>query len=123
MSAGKIISYIVAGILIFFSVLFIWGSGDPLNGGGISWICIGVIGLAIGVGLIWFASRLGKAPVVTQNVTLNLDLPGKAKLDSLKCQSCGGALTSDNIKLVNGAPMVTCPFCNSTYQLTEEPKW
>jgi hypothetical protein len=123
MSAGKIISYIVAGIFIFFSILFILGSGDPLNGGGVSWICMGVIGLGIGFGLIWFASRLGKAPVVTQNVTLNLDLPGKAKLDSLKCQSCGGALTSDNIKLVNGAPMVTCPFCSSTYQLTEEPKW
>ena len=41
----------------------------------------------------------------------------------MKCQSCGGTLTSDNIKLVNGAPMVNCPYCNTVYQLTEEPKW
>jgi uncharacterized Zn-finger protein len=29
----------------------------------------------------------------------------------------------DNIKMVAGAPVVTCPYCNTTYQLTEEPKW
>ena len=28
-----------------------------------------------------------------------------------------------DIKLVAGAPVVTCPFCGTTYQLTEEPKW
>jgi hypothetical protein len=54
---------------------------------------------------------------------LNIDLPGKVKLDSLKCQSCGGVLSSDNIKMVAGAPVVTCPYCHTTYQLTEEPKW
>ena len=35
----------------------------------------------------------------------------------------GGALTADNIKMVAGAPMVVCPYCGTTYQLTEEPKW
>jgi len=41
----------------------------------------------------------------------------------MKCKSCGGSLTMDNIKLVAGAPVVNCPYCNTTYQLTEEPKW
>ncbi len=27
------------------------------------------------------------------------------------------------IKVVNGAPMVTCPYCHTVYQITEEPKW
>ena len=46
-----------------------------------------------------------------------------SKIEEMKCKSCGGTLTAENIKLVNGAPMVTCPYCNSVYQLTEEPKW
>ena len=58
-----------------------------------------------------------------KNVTVQIDLPGETKISEMKCRSCGGTLTSDNIKMVNGAPMVNCPYCNTVYQLTEEPKW
>lgn len=123
MSAGKIIAYIGAAIMIFFGVLFMWGAGDS-TGGGASWVVIGIISIAIGFGLIFFASRKSKSSSSeAQNVTLNIDLPGNVNLDGLKCQSCGGALTSDDIKMVAGAPMVTCPYCHTTYQLTENPKW
>jgi len=27
------------------------------------------------------------------------------------------------VEVVAGAPVVTCPYCHTTYQLTEEPKW
>ena len=121
MNAGKVIAYIFAAILIFFGVLFIWGSFSAQGGGGI-WIVIGLISVAIGFGLIWFAGRRPPAEQKT-NVTLNIDLPGNVQMDSLKCKSCGAALTSENIKMVAGAPMVSCPYCGSTYQLTEEPKW
>jgi phage FluMu protein Com len=57
------------------------------------------------------------------NVTLKVDLPGNVNLDTLKCQSCGGVLTMDNIQMVAGAPVVNCPYCKTAYQLTEEPKW
>ncbi len=120
MKAGKIIAYIVAGILIFFGVLFIWGSFSAQGQTG--WILVGIITVGIGLVLIFLAARK-HAGAPTTNVTLNVDLPGNVNLDSLKCKSCGGTLTSDNIQLVAGAPMVTCPFCHTTYQLTEEPKW
>jgi hypothetical protein len=119
MNAGKIIAYIFAAILIFFGVLFIWGSFGAQGGGG-GWILIGLISVGIGFGLIWFAGR--RAPE-KETVTIKLDLPGNVQMDALKCKSCGGALTSENIKLVAGAPVVTCPYCSSTYQITEEPKW
>lgn len=121
MSAGRIIAYISAAVLIFFGVLFIWGSASPTiaNPGGT--IIGGVISILIGFGLIWFASR--KPKTGQETVTLKIDLPENVQMDSLKCKSCGGALTSENIKMVAGAPVVTCPYCNSTYQITEEPKW
>ena len=123
MSAGKIIAFVIAAILIFFGVLFIWGAFSPQGSTG--WIPIGIITVGIGLALIWLGSRAAPAggAAGAGNTTLQLDLPGKVNLDTLKCQSCGGALSSDNIKMVAGAPVVTCPYCKSTYQLTEEPKW
>lgn len=122
MTAIKIIAYVAAAILIFFGVLFIWGAFSPQGSPG--WIVIGLISVGIGFGLIWFGSRQKPATQAgDQNVTLNIDLPANVNLDSLKCKSCGGALTTKDIKMVAGAPVVTCPYCNSTYQLSEDPKW
>jgi hypothetical protein len=122
MSAGRIIAYISAAILIFFGVLFIWATFSPE--GQIGWLVVGVISVGIGFGLIWFASRKRQAgETAGENLTLNIDLSGDVNLDTMKCKSCGGAITMDNIKMVAGAPVVTCPYCNTTYQLTEEPKW
>ena len=123
MNALKIVAYIAAAILIFFGVLFIWGAFSP--DGSVGWIWVGLVSVLIGFGLIWFANRR-KATAGAgsgDNITLKIDLPANVNLDTLKCKSCGGALTTNNIKMVNGAPMVTCPYCNTIYQLTEEPKW
>ncbi|MBN2499273.1 MAG: hypothetical protein JXB38_00820 [Anaerolineales bacterium] len=121
MSAIKIIAYIAAGILIFFGVLFIWGAfgeeGQP------SWIAVGIISVLIGFGVIFAANRFAPSSANTQNVTLKVDLPANVNLDTLKCKSCGGSLTADHIKMVAGAPVVSCPYCKTTYQLTEDPKW
>ena len=123
MSAGKIIAYIFAAILIFFGVLFIWATFSP--DGQIGWLLIGAISVGIGFVIIWFAAKKLPSGDAAQGegVSLNIDLPGDVNLDTMKCQSCGGALTMDNIKMVAGAPVVSCPYCNTTYQLTEEPKW
>lgn len=120
MGAVKVITYIVAAILIFFGVLFIWGAFSPQ--GSTSWIWVGIVTVGIGLALIYFASQVKAKPGDT-NVTLNIDLPADVKMDEFKCQSCGGALTMDNIQMVAGAPVVNCPYCKSVYQLKEEPKW
>ena len=123
MPAGKLIAYIFAAILIFFGILFIWATFSPE--GQIGWLVIGIISVVIGFGVIWFANRrvAAQGGVGGDPVSLNIDLPGDVNLDEMKCQSCGGSLTMDNIKMVSGAPVVSCPYCNTTYQLTEEPKW
>jgi len=122
MSAGRVIAYIVSAILILFGVLFILGAGGT-GGGGWGWVGTGLILVLIAFVLIWFASRKKATAVGDQALTLNIELPGNVSLDTLKCKSCGGALTSKNINMVAGAPVVTCPYCDTTYQLTEEPKW
>jgi hypothetical protein len=84
--------------------------------------CLGVLAGVAGIVLIFLAVRKTKSDTA-QNVTLKVDLPADVNVEKMKCQSCGGVLTADDIKIINGAPMVTCPFCKTVYQLTEEPKW
>jgi hypothetical protein len=105
-----------------FILLGASGGAQGVTGIGSTGVVLGVIALVAGIVMIVLAARKTKADTA-QNVTLKVDLPGDTKIEEMKCKSCGGTLTADNIKLVNGAPMVTCPYCNSVYQLTEEPKW
>jgi hypothetical protein len=134
MSTGRTLSYIAAAVLIiigvvalFIGIIFIWGSAGANAQSG--WVGIGltsaVIGLLLiggGAYLISLAGR-GKMGAPTENITLKVDLPANVNMETLKCKSCGGTLTMDNIQMIAGAPVVNCPYCHSTYQLTEEPKW
>lgn len=120
MKTGRTIANIAAAILILFGVLFIWGafseSGTP------GWILIGVIGITAGLGLIWLARRSeeGKSTV---EIIQKIELSGDVELDSLQCEFCGGQLSSSDISMIAGAPVVQCPYCGSSYQITEKPKW
>ena len=126
--------YIGGGILILVSLCFMGYGGLNIVGSfaanaqtnwlplGIGLLCVGLLMVGGGIVLVVVAARKTKQETV-QNVTVKVDLPGETKIEQMKCRSCGGTLTADNIKLVNGAPMVTCPYCNTVYQLTEEPKW
>jgi len=124
--------YIGAVILLFlaaagiclggFLLLGAAGGAQGVTGMGSVGMVLGAIALVGGIVMIVFAARKTKQETA-QNVTVKVDLPGETKIEQMKCRSCGGALTTDNIKLVNGAPVVTCPYCNTVYTLTEEPKW
>jgi len=127
--------YIGGGILILISLCFLGygglnviGSFDPAAGEsswltlGVGLMCVGLLMVAGGIVLIVLAARKTKQETV-QNVTLKVDLPGETKISQVKCQSCGGTLSAENVQLVNGAPMVNCPYCHTIYQMTEEPKW
>ena len=85
-------------------------------------MCIGTLMVIGGIVLIVNAVRKQNQES-PQNVVMKIDLPGDTKISQMKCQSCGGAITSNDVKMMAGAPVVTCPYCQATYQLTEEPKW
>lgn len=121
MKAGKIILFILAAFSLIFSFLFFLGSGGQTGGANFIWFALALA--VVGFILIFFATRIQPADGNGDNVTVNIDLPGEVGMDTIKCQSCGGVLTQKDIQLVAGAPVVTCPYCGTTYQLTEEPKW
>ncbi|MBN1485958.1 MAG: hypothetical protein JXA37_14690 [Chloroflexia bacterium] len=120
MSAGKIIGYIAAGILIFFGILFIWSAfGTESQPGN---LVIGIITVGVGLGIIALI-RL-REPKPAQEIVQKIDLSGEVSMEKLKCRECGGQLAKENITLTpDGAVMVSCPYCGSDYQIVEEPKW
>ena len=122
MSAGKIIGYIVAAIFVFFGVLFIWGAFSPAGETG--WIIIGVITVAIGLAIIAFIRlREPKPAQPPQEIIQKIDLSGDIEMEKMKCQECGAELEKESISVKEGAIFVSCPYCGSTYQMVEEPKW
>jgi len=122
---GRIVGYVVAGILILFGVLYLWSIPAAGSGQLVSRLIVGVISVAVGVAIIWVVRTRGPATIqqITQQVELDLEAGGELNVEKLKCQSCGAELSKDSVSLVQGAVMINCPYCGSTYQLTEEPKW
>jgi len=131
---NKLLLSIAAGILLLIGICLLgYGVlnviGSTSSSGSQSWLqyglgfgIAGVVFLAGGAGLVYAAVR-GQKTEVVQQVTMKVDLPADTKISQVKCRNCGGNLKPENIKMVLGAPMVECPFCGTTYQLTEEPKW
>jgi hypothetical protein len=130
--ANKTVLYIGAGILFLIGLCLLVFGGITLYGstaptGQANWVPIGIIlgifGILIlagGAGMIIAAQRGTKTEVIQQ---VKIDLPADTKVEQLTCRNCGGALKPENIKMVMGAPVVECPYCGTSYQLTEEPKW
>jgi divalent metal cation (Fe/Co/Zn/Cd) transporter len=123
MGAGRTILYILAAVLLFFGVLFIWAAFSDQISQKWGTMAVGVVSLAVALGLIWFAGRLGKKAAQEVTVVQKIDFSGDVQLEKLTCKSCGGALTAENITMLAGAPVVKCPFCGASYQLEEKPKW
>ena len=119
MKTGSIISYILAGIAIILSFLFILGSFSP--NGSPSWLFVGIIGLLIGFALIFAGARLTSKPKPLKPTTLNVNLPGNVQLDTIKCQSWARPGFEDIGS--SWCPHGQCHSCGTVYQLTEEPKW
>jgi hypothetical protein len=124
---GAAILFLIGLCLLGYGILSVVGSTSTAGSSswlsfGVGFAVVGVLFLAGGAGLVYAAARAGKTEVV-QNVTMKMDLPGETKVSQMTCRNCGGALKPENIKIVAGAPMVVCPYCGTTYQLTEEPKW
>jgi hypothetical protein len=120
----KIIFFVIAGLLFLFGAAYLLGSGSPsAQGSSTSWVLIGTIFIVVGFVAVFVATRFKTPKEEITNVTVNVDLPGNVSMDTLKCKSCGGTLSPNDVKMVAGAPVVTCPYCHTTYQLTEEPKW
>ena len=123
MSTGKIIGYILAAIILFFGVIWLLSafSAETLNPGGR--LLVGGILVVAGLGIIAVIRLREPKPKQEVVVTQHIDIGGDVDMEALKCESCGAQLDKSAIGMAEGAVMVSCPYCDATYQIVEEPKW
>jgi predicted Zn finger-like uncharacterized protein len=117
-----IIGGVAAAGVLFFAVIFALASSyagltaqaaqSRLITSGILFI----VGLAIIIG-IYYTTRKPKT------VIQRLEVSGRMAAAQIKCPNCGGSINADQIKIVSGVPYVKCPYCGTTFEVTEEPKW
>lgn len=117
MKIVTILGGIAVAVIFFFAVIFALASSvqatlTRLVTSGFLFI----IGIAIIVG-IYYITRKPKT------VIQRLEVSGQMKATSIKCPNCSASVDVNKIKIVSGVPYATCPYCGTTFEVTEEPKW
>ncbi|MBN1249348.1 MAG: hypothetical protein JXC32_16935 [Anaerolineae bacterium] len=112
----KIVTYLIAAVVAFFGFMFVVGSqGQFIR------IVVGVI-LFGAAGVLVYLTRVRPTKEEVTHIQ-KIDLTGDVQLEQMKCQSCGGALSKENLEVRAGAIFVDCPYCGASYQIEEAPKW
>ncbi len=117
-----ILGGITATILFFFAVIFALASSyvgltaQAAQSRVLTSAILFIVGLAVIVG-IYYVSRKPKT------VIQQLEISGQMKAAQIKCPNCGGSVDANQIKIVSGVPFIKCPYCGTTFEVTEEPKW
>ena len=112
-----ILGAVAVAVVFFFAVIFAIAASfqatlTRLVTSGILF----VIGVAIIVG-VYYTTRKPKT------VIQRLEVSGQMKAVPIKCPNCSASVDAKRIKIVSGVPYATCPYCSTTFEVTEEPKW
>ncbi len=114
----KVIGYGFAGLLILLGL--VWCAAAATSGIWQRWILGGIL-LGGGLALVYFLRM--KLPDQKVEVTQKIDISGDVSLEEMKCKNCGATLDAKSVSVQAGAVFVNCPYCESSYQIEEAPKW
>ncbi len=106
--------YALAGFVGLVGFVFLAGSQGQVHK-----VIIGIVMLGGAVAIGW----LTKAKAPERTIVQKVDLTGDIEKEQLKCQSCGAPLDEKSVSLQEGAILVKCPYCGTSYHLEEAPKW
>lgn len=124
MKLTTIIGGVIAAICFFFAVIFAMAAGSSeiqympqqIQSRLITSGILFIVGIVVIAG-VWYLNR--------RNTTIvqRLEVSGQMKAATIKCPNCGGNITADQIQINQGVPYAKCPYCGTTFEVTEEPKW
>jgi len=123
----KYVGYVLALVLVFFGVMFMWSAFSPQPKFPFTWLFGGIGTVGIGVLVLALTARWAakKKREEAGEVTIHqqIDLTGDVHIEKLRCESCGAALDKSSVTVKAGAVHVDCPYCGTSYVVEEEPKW
>jgi uncharacterized membrane protein len=112
MSLKNILGTILVIIIFFFGIIFAFASAYSSTR-----LIVAALLFMLGFGIIFYLNRKPKVTIQ------KLELSGQMKAVALNCPNCSASVKSDQIKIVSGVPYATCPYCDHTFKISEEPKW
>lgn len=115
MGLGRILGYLASAALVLLGVIFLMASVYA-----ISRLLVGVVLTALGVGIAVLTWRTGAGQ---PSVKYEVQVPGRLRVDSVKCPNCGASLDPSKMQLKQGVPSIRCPYCGNESEVAEEPKW
>jgi DNA-directed RNA polymerase subunit RPC12/RpoP len=112
-----VLGAIAAAVLFFFGVIFALAASVAATTTRLTVsLMLFAVGFAIAV-ISYYATRKPKT------VIQQLELSGQMKAAPIKCPNCSASVDANRIKIVSGVPYATCPYCGTTFEVAEEPKW
>ena len=103
---------ILVAILFFFGIIFALASAYAP-----SRLIVAALLFVVGFGIAYYITRKPKT------IIQQLELSGRMSAVALKCPNCSASVDANRIKIVSGVPYATCPCCQQTFEVAEEPKW
>jgi len=124
MKITTVLGVIVAAILFFLGLIFVISAGAQTLQNQPQQQALrlieGAIMLIVGSAIAYAAYAFSRKPTTIIN---RVEVSGQMKAASIKCPNCSASVDADSIKIVSGVPYATCPYCGTTFEVTEEPKW
>jgi len=112
-SAKTVIGYVISAVLLFFAVIFALASAyAPIR------LVISAFLFLAGFGILYYIRK--QQPI---QITQKLEVPGKVKVQTLRCPNCSASLDISQVKVTKGVPSIKCSYCGHIFEVTEEPKW
>ncbi len=122
MKGVKALALFLAIILLILGLFFI-GAAFADKTRMVSRLITGGIIIAISIVMLLLSRMKTEQVNVSHTYHQHVDLTGDVDIEQMKCSNCGGTLSEQNLKVEAGAVMVSCPYCKTSYQLKEAPKW
>ncbi len=111
--ALKYLAYAASACLIFLAIIFIMSTNL-----GITYFFEGLVFLGVAIVILVF-SREKKPLEIKQTLTVT----GPVAVKEVHCPVCNAVVDPTKVEVITGKPYLTCSYCKSKFELTEEPIW
>jgi DNA-directed RNA polymerase subunit RPC12/RpoP len=112
-----VLGAVAVAVLFFFGLIFALAASVQATA---TRLVVSLALFAMGFAIAYITYVFSRRP---KTVIHQLELSGQMKTAALKCPNCSASVDTNQIKIVSGVPYATCPYCGSTFEVTEEPKW
>jgi DNA-directed RNA polymerase subunit RPC12/RpoP len=113
----EVLGAIAVAVLFFFGIIFAMAASVAAT---TTRLAVSVMLFAVGFIIATITYYTTRKP---KTIIHQLELSGQMKAAAIKCPNCSASVDANQIKIVSGVPYATCPYCGSTFEVTEEPKW